>query len=512
MSEDIKNNGVKPDEHLNDQDKIEEMSPENALDKPDVTEPDPDSPLEKAEPVLEEAPEPLLLDDDRKPEDQEEIKTDFKPFYKKEAGFKKLNSFFLYFLLTVLYLGQIALGVQTFLDDAPFKLEVATIIIICLALTGVLWKIVSLEVKAGLAAVGVSGVLTVAWTVYGRQINLPSPLAEYFYPVLLCLALLAMLTAIWKLWPRLHWLPIVLTLPVLYTALAPVWPFAGGGGGLDAIILGPPFMDQWPVFVRSGFLLFQAVLPLGAVLFIILQGRTLLRPQYETHWGFIFWSLSFLLISTVGLSGLERSEKATFPKFDPLIARFYPAAIPAKEIKADALTDESGPTATSLTPDETVASAEPDTAPPTTSESLAPSAPVTGDEEPSGLKPDEPAASSTGPAPEAGEVEPTSPLQAETLTEAPTVEPGIEPRDKTATLTDPELAGRIEKLETEIDELKARIEAQEMLIRSLLDYFGTKQERPQDKPDSAQPPLPGDDFTPPQPDQPADKYFEQDFT
>ncbi|MEW6262114.1 MAG: hypothetical protein AB1641_03460 [Thermodesulfobacteriota bacterium] len=369
----------------------------------------------------------------------ETIPDNFQPFYHREARLGTLKKAALYLLLAALVSGLVGLVVDAYLRNAPFRLEATAIGVITLALIGLLWKMVSLESKAGLAAVGVSFILVLAQTLYDRELGLPGLPAGLIPPVYLCLVLAVGLFSVWFVFPRPVWLALLLSLVFIYPALAPAWLIYRGGASAPTVWLGPAFMDDWPVFLRPGWLLAQATLPLGSLLLLAAQAKSLMKPPFEKHWGFVFWCVSLVLASFMGLAGLERAGQPVFPNVSPVVSRLNPTMAP---LAADSggVAAKSGAAGSQSKPE---TSAVPET--------------VKSQPESSRIKP------------EAG-ADPTEikPGRNDQKAEDAAVD---EDREGIAELTQ-----RILALEQSVQEMKTRMEAQERLIRALLDYFGARPE------------------------------------
>ena len=415
----------------------------------------------------------------------------FQPFFEKEARTetrrKRTTSVLLYLLLAVLAAGLLGLGLEAFFETVPLAIEAATTVVICFALIGILWKTISLETKVGLEAAALGVVIALVYAVYGRNDlgmwGLPGGLV---LPVFFCLVVTAALWATWLLWPRISWLPMVLTVLFLYSGLAPLLSLAGGGSDLKGIMLQPTFMHGWLAYIGSGYLLSQVFLPLGILLFLILQARTLFRARYRTHWGFLFWALCLALASAAGLIGLKQAERPVFPNPVRLAAWINPpppVSTPARP-QAAPEPEKTQPLAIAKRtrpPEETAAPSPQAVERPSAGEPG--STPSLEDRPGTSPKADLPAADikeETLPekaAEEAGPV--TSPerpaIKEEALPEKEAPAAGPEPA---ATGPDraevDELKKRVKSLEAEILELKKRIEAQDRLIRSLMGYLGSK--------------------------------------
>jgi hypothetical protein len=275
----------------------------------------------------------------------------------------------------------------------------------------------------------------------------------------------------------------VLSLVILYGAIAVVMPLLQGHGDATAVFSGPEFMTGWPVFVRSGYILAQVVLPLGIILFLILQARTLFRPQYASHWGFIYWALCLAAVWTVALAAMERTNQPVFPHVTSLVARIHTPELATQP-------EATASTTTSPAPAEP---AEP--APPTTQTEPSPAEPVPEVEVTPPPESSEPAVTEEAPTPPESTEESVSEFP---YTEKP--EPEAEPTQETI-----ELRKRVRMLEEELGTVNQRLEAQERLIRALLDVFGDKDERLGPE---TEPPAPGEEFQLPSPEEP---FFPQDW-
>ena len=401
---------------------------------PDVTAPSEDTEVQSWAETTE--PETKLeTEQASKPED----KDDFQQFYVEEARRSALGRGILYLLFIVFGVGLIGFVVEAFVDHAPYRLETSAALVICLALLAVLWKKVSWEVKVGLEVVCLGFLSTLAHAVYGVDefsiLGIPATLVQ---PLMLCLAMVASLVAFWSLRPKKVYLPAALTVLTLYAGLSPLLSAINKAAGLGSIFLGPGAMENWPIFIRPGWLLAQVVLPIGALFFLILQFRTLLKKQYESHWGHIYWAVFLALTSTIGLAVVERAGEPAFPNMDSAYAKIYSVDRPA---------------------------------PPAQLVQVEQTAPV--------LEPAEPTPA------EESQVEPEPVAQdAEQATETPVVsEPPVQAETKQETADvpaeppkDDKLVGmqkKIDSMQTEIESLKRRLVKQEELIRSLFDYLGS---------------------------------------
>jgi hypothetical protein len=421
---------------------------------------------------------------------EETPKAEFKPFYKKEARQRTSLNFGLFIVFIILGLGLIVAAVSTFVFDAPFKLETTTIAVICIALIGLLWKKLSIQVKTGLAAFALGLQAAMAYTVYAAVLSWPPVVPDWvFLPALLCVVTAAALLAVWLLWPKIHWLPLVLSLVILYGAIAAILPLVQGQGTTMTMFAGPDFMSQWPVFLRSGYFLAQVVLPLGIVLFLILQARTLFRPQYASHWGFLYWALCLAVVWTVALAALERADQPVFPHVTQLAARIHTPEISTQPEATASVTTTSAPTEATesepsseqIEPAPTQPSPEVAASPPTEA-----TAPEVVEETPSPTE-----------TPEGSVPEFPAPAPGEAVTEP-------EPSQETI-----ELKKRVRMLEEELGEMDRRLEAQERLIRALLDVFGDKDLRLGPEPE---PLTPGEEFKLPIPEAPIFPHDWQDYT
>ncbi len=516
-----------------------EKEPDAVVDdtEPEAGSFEPETESVEAEPIPE--PEKVLP-----------VKDDFKPFYQKEARRGMMSSIVQYLLFILLGVWLVGSVVESFLVKAPFKWDLLAIGLIGLVLVGVLWKIISLEVKVGILAVAVGLCLTYAYAVYGGQLGFPGLAPQLMLPIFFFLCLAAILLAVWKLWPRLHWLPIVITVVVAYTALAPIFYLVGGGSGpLTEIVTGPSFMSGWPIYIRSGYLMAQLVLPVGLVLFLILQVRTLFRAQYDTHWGFVFWTLFLIFGATVGLTALERANEPVFPTLGSTVAelKLFPAAIQTPAPSATKVDEEtpvasadqpSGSTEEAVQPatpagesekptvivgetdkpavtagetdEPAVTAGETDEPATPTGEADEPVPPKAADETAAGL-PDESDDAKKGEPGESGD-ESAAPEQAwpeQTEPTGPVSEEKTMDRDDTAAFE-----ARILSLEDEVRMLKERLDAQDRLIRSLLNYLGTSPDRETKQEEVDKPPVEPDQKQESPDEEPAnpETYRDRDYT
>ncbi len=394
----------------------------------------------------------------------EPVKEDFQPFYRKEAKAEAwshgVSSALNWVLLAGLGLVLIGLTVETYLQGLPFRLEATTAAVIFTALIGFLWKHTTLQSKAGLAALAVSAVLFIAYVLYGRaDLGLWGLPGSFILMGFFALSLAAALLTVWLLWPSLTWPPLVLTALLLYAVLAPVFGFIQETPDFNGFLTGPGFMSGWPAFLRPGWFMAQAALPLGVVLLILIQTRTLTRKKYQTHWGFIYWALALALTMVIGLIGLERNQMPVFPALDSTLAGISHIAPETAAVEV-AAQPESGPVLPLEQP-----------APP---------------EQPSAPAPEDQAAGTEPLAPEP--IAPPAVMAEPSAPETAVAKP-VEAAEVEA------LRSRIGELETELGELRRRLDVQETMIRSLLKFLGTS-ERP------GQPPASENQLSPSPPTQP----------
>jgi len=426
---------------------------------------------------------------------EEVAQEDFQPFYEKEARAetrtKAVKSIWLYFLLGFLGLTLIGLALDAVWRGAPFWLEAAVTAVICFTLIGLLWKTITLETKVGLEALAVWVIAAAAVLFYGQNDLGPGGFIPggFVLPGLFALALAAVLTAVWLVWPRLFWPPLLLTAVVLYAGLAPALALSMGGMDLNSLLLGPPGMDSWPIFVRAGYVAVQVVLPLGLVLFLALQVRTLFNRRYRTHWGFLYWALALVLAGVIGLVGLDRNRQPVFPPLAGLTARLAPI-------------DQAEPGSASTAPTEI----QPEAASP---------------EQPASVREPAPPAPSVPPAetPKESEREPAGPTtagQKEKPGSAEVVTPSAPPPPAESEIV--ELKARIESLEDRIKELTERLATQDELLKAIMNYIGAESEKPSPpeiyEPDRAEPPEtePQDGERPVAPPEGPPRRIYQDYT
>ncbi|MBU2547759.1 MAG: hypothetical protein KKB20_05065 [Proteobacteria bacterium] len=486
-------------------------APETASEpEASATERPADEQTETSAPVLEMEQDAVPIADDDGPREEtvlrEETGTDteppsdeFKPFYEKEARVaraSKMARIALHWLLLVLLgVGLPALAVQAYLADAPFVWEAGGVALLCLALVGLGWKKLALETKVGIEAVGNGIILALAFGIYGLAgFGLWGLTGGLLLPLWYGLALLAVLAAVWITWPRPFWLPLLLTVLVLYAVMAPVIALVQGGADLKGLLEQPGAMSGWLGFLGSGYLMVQVVLPLGALLFLFLQVRVLFGKSYRSLGSYFMWALFLLLCALTGLLGLADAGRPVFPDPQAWVASLRPvttrAALPAAPVPAPAAKTVPAPPPVAPRP------AEP-ASPPAPAEEQAAKAPdrdatpreegesstsadaaapaVTDDQaSPSGkpgTAPEGEAASEQSEAPEktpASEAPPSAPSG-----------PGWEEiRD---------LRTRVRDLEDELQLLRDHIQNQDQLIRSILTFFGSE-ERPGPEADPSPPP------------------------
>ena len=427
------------------------------------------------------------------PQPEPEVLSDeFKPHFKNEARFRTIVNAGLYILLIALGAAILGLVVEVYLRALPCRLETTAAAVICFALVGFLWKTISLEAKAGLAAAGLGVILLIIETVFAQHplglFGLPGTVVD---PALFCLAAIAALAALWLLRPFIIWVSVALSLLIMYAVLPSIFALLAPQPG--DMILGPAFAASWPAVLRPGWVLAQIALPLGALFFLALQARVLFRSKFEKHWGFFFWALALLLMSAIGLTRLERSDQPVFPTYDRLVAQLAPSARPAAEIKQEP-TPAAQPEAKPAAAEESPAA--------TKTETAVPEKPVSEKEQPTSVTP----ADEETPAPEA-ETEPeaaTPPAASEKPDAAPGPPPSETPHQKEIL----QLQERVRALDDEVKQLRTRMDAQESLIRSLIEVFG--RELPPAGPETPEPPTPPDE-APPFPEE-APPAPEQDYT
>ena len=409
---------------------LEETSPAESSTEEITTS---ESPFETPpEPSARAKPKEKIEPDEQGPEDG------FQPFYQKEAKSRSFFTGILYILLVLFGAGLLALNIQAFLQNVPFRIETTAVVVICFVCIGLLWKTISLEVKVGLEALALGLILGFAHLVYGNGIGLFGLSSGLVLSIFYCLTMIAVLLSVWWNWPKFHWLPLTLTVLILYAALCPIWPLIKWGQDLPPVILGPTFMDGWPIYLRSGFFLAQIILPLGFILLLVLQIRILFKPQFENHWGFIFWSLTILLAAGIGLSSLEREQKPVFPKVVKLLSSVYPAVV--------------------VEPSEPAPQPAPAPAP-------------------------EPAQATDAPAPApAAPAEPEKPETAEPPAPAPTTPPPVKEEAAPAPAPQPAASGiseekaeemfdRMNRMEQQVQGFSKRLDRQDRLLKALMDYL-----------------------------------------
>ncbi len=435
----------------------------------------------------------------------EEIQADFQPFYEKEAKVeekvRKISSVTLYILLAGLGLALAALVVDVLFYGTGFKLEITAAAVVCFALIGIFWKSISQESKAGMVAVTIGIVLLWPRIMFIRA-GLAAPWdisADFIWPILFLISPAAILFGIWLFWPRRGWIPALLSLPVLYVALSPVLSLVENATALAEIVEGPSFMGTWPIYLRSGYLLVEIVLPLGILLLLVLQARNLFRSHQKIHFGYLFWALFLVLAALIGFDGLEARDRPVAVPFNriaklglPVSATISePAAPPSATVTAtDETTAPAQPEEPSTQPaasaatDETTAPAQPETpstqpASAATDETTAPAQPEEPSTQPAAVTatdettaPAQPEEPSTQPASAATD-ETTAP-EAKTLAQEP--DPGIEARNLRMAV----LENKVVLTEQEIGSLKETVKSQKELITFLLNILEDrlKQEKP----------------------------------
>jgi hypothetical protein len=232
-----------------------------------------------------------------------------------------------------------------------------------------------------------------------------------------------------------------------------------GGAGLAEIVGGPYFAESWPIFIRPGWLMVQVFLPLGVLFFLVLQVRNMFRPQYEKHWGYVFWALFLAVAAFTGLVDLERNEKPAFPLFGPVVARVYPetAVQPAPT---------PGPKPTPAPSPKTEEPVVPEPAPPVVEPVPEPTPPAV---EPT----PEPFPPAEQLAPEAASppMEP-APEEAQPDMQPPAVQP---PEAETPPLDETEqLKNSVIRLEEEVARLKEELTAHEQALQMILERLRTQ--------------------------------------
>jgi hypothetical protein len=286
----------------------------------------------------------------------------------------------------------------------------------------------------------------------------------------------------------------------LYAALAPIIGLIEGGAELSRIVQWPAVMYGWLSIFSSGYVLGQIVLPLGVVLLLIVQARTLFREQYRKHWGFAFWAMCLALASGLGLIGLENQQRPVFPKLAAAASRIQSAAEPqslppAVTEKSGQALNTTGPTSSDTTLTETrpePSAAETAKPSPATGLPAEPARPINDAAPEAAGRPDHRA--STGGAPEethaSGEAttRKTGTIREKTIyAEKPPTGPADQIRDQVEVA---DLKDRISSLENEIADLKKRVDTQSRLIRSLLGFLVTepKSKAAPTEPESETPP------------------------
>ncbi|MBW2621982.1 MAG: hypothetical protein JRD68_03680 [Deltaproteobacteria bacterium] len=308
---------------------------------------------------------------------EEEIKADFQPFYEKEAEVdekvRKISTVALYSLFAGLSLALAALVVDVLFFGTGFKLEITVAAVVCFALIGIFWKTISQESKAGMVALTIGIVLLWPRVMFIRS-GQEAPWdfsADYMWPVFFLISLAAILLSIWLFWPKLGLIPALVSLPVIFVALAPVWALVENAATLAEVVEGPSLMETWPFYLRSGYLLMEVILPLGVLLLLVLQGKNLFRSHHKIHFGYLFWALFLVMASLIGFNGLEAQGRPSAVPFGRVasfgMTETEPASQPEKPVsavvsKADtvsvAATDTEPDTKTDTTSDIAAASAQ----------------------------------------------------------------------------------------------------------------------------------------------------------
>ncbi|MBF0528326.1 MAG: hypothetical protein HQK55_03455 [Deltaproteobacteria bacterium] len=398
----------------------------------------------------------------------------FAPFDKKTARKISVYRAGLYLVLAALGIMILTLGGQAVAGNIPYWLEVVTVVLATVALMGVLWKTISLEAKVGLAACGLGLILIIVEVVHGgSQLSLIGIPVGWYWPIWFAICLLSVTGGIWMAWSRPVWPPLVGTAVTLYTALAVVWPLIKGGADLKGLVLGPDFQALWPIYIRSGWLMIQVLLPLGILLFLGLQIRTLFRPQYERHFGHFFWALFLLMLTTVGMTSLERAGAPAWVEVDRLVSGIKPKAVPTVTAPSSAgKVEKTEPGAAAKSPKETAS---------TTTPAISQKTEKT-----------------EGQADSLTAEKPTTSPQASVSKPGGASSAGTEPQTAAnqALPGNLDLLMRIEGLKEQVRGLEDRLDSQEKLIETLMEYLDSEKERsynrrnpgrntpPDDEPDS----------------------------
>ena len=423
---------------------------------------------------------PVSGPDTRAAKIEEEIQADFQPFYEKEAQaedkVRKISSVTLYILFAGLSLALAALVVDVLFYGTGFKLEITAAAVACFALIGIFWKSISQESKAGMVAVTIGIVLLWPRIMFIRDgLAVPWDIStEFIWPILFLISPAAILFGIWLFWPRLGWIPALLSLPVLYAALSPVLSLVENSTTLAEIVEGPSFMGTWPIYLRSGYLLVEVVLPLGILLLLVLQARILFRSHQKIHFGYLYWALFLVLASLIGFDGLEAQNRPVAVPFSRIANLGLPVSASISEPVAP-------PSAAVSATDTTTVPAqpeEPSTQPPSAAVSAT-------DTTTAPAQPEEP---STQPI-SAVTAEKTAP---ETKALAPEPDPGIKVNDQRIAV----LEDKILLLEQEIGSLKDMVKSQKELTGSLLNTLRDRLKEEKPPPVLAEPEKPQEPETP----------------
>jgi len=311
-------------------DKSDEKTPKGGDFTPDEVREDFQPFYEKE--ALDEGP---LSEDTESAPPFEEVREDFQPFYEKEARaearYDLLSRIILYALLLGLAAALIVLVGDAVAGGARLgqTIELAAVAVICLALVVVLRKNISLESRVGLeaAAVGLILVWPEVSALYPEGAGAPWDLtANLVWPVFFLLALLSVLAAIWLMWRRSFWLAALFSLVVVYAAMGPIWSLAYQNGQLDEVLLSTAIYVKWPAYLRPGYLMAQVVLPLGILLMVVLQFRTLFSKHLQNHYGFLLWAVFLLFASAIGLIGLENKAQPVIPSVRQIAGLIAPVS------------------------------------------------------------------------------------------------------------------------------------------------------------------------------------------
>jgi hypothetical protein len=382
------------------------------------------SDLPEAEPQAASGPglETGTPEPHRRPPNLEAAPMDFQPYDEKEPSADRRYTPSRFILLHLLWaaLAVVLLGLTAdlVLKSSGYRAEGGITALVWLILIVFLWKTISFEAKIGITVVAIGLLLALPY-LPPTSGEIPPPwdmTSAFIWPLSMAMALAAVLAGLWFLWGRRVWLSIVLSLLVAYCAVAPVWAFFSQQTGLDQVLLGPEALAGWPIYIRPGYLAAEVVLPLGAVLLLLLQVRTLASRRHRTHFGYLFWAAFLLLMTVTGLSALGRQGQPVLVTFSRMVA-------PGLETPAPTLQTNR------LKPGE----AQPG---PTTPETATPST-------------------------ESEEGEPSADQTEQGTSLAP---PTPSPEEPGQT---PSVESRLEALEREVQELRQRVRAQEDLLQSL---------------------------------------------